>query len=139
MCRIREKGHDFVRDEKVTKNHLSLDVVTSDDVADCSESSRNHALRKSEVEDVIFCKSFHHLLIVHQKLNNSPTNSVVNHCLNLVIGTWTIGMILLKTVVKSFESSLPSLRYESAQQVSASTSASLWKRRRESTGKAGDT
>ena len=34
---------------------------------------------------------------------------------------------------------LPSLRYESAQQVSASTSASLWKRRRDRTGRAGDT
>ena len=39
---------------------------------------------------IVLHLSFIYLLIIHQKLNNSAANSVVDHRLNLVIGTWAI-------------------------------------------------
>ena len=36
---------------------------------------------------IVLHLSFIYLLIIHQKLNNSAAHSVVNHCLDLVIGT----------------------------------------------------
>ena len=72
---------------KQPKSHLSLDVVASDNVANCPESSRNHTLRKRGMNTIVLHLSFIYLLIIHQKLNNSAAHSVVNHCLDLVIGT----------------------------------------------------